>query len=132
MKNRQGFVSNSSTSSFICQICNRVCEEEESFVEEPRIRGCVNDHVFCDRHTLPDYENILNFEYNENWGEHDGEDLYESLYMNIPEEYCPICQLAEIPDLTLLEFLFKLTGIDKETAKDIYRKEHTPVHDKKS
>lgn len=48
MKTRIGFVSNSSTSSFVCQICHRI---EEVFDDEiGNIVNCENGHSFCSDH----------------------------------------------------------------------------------
>ena len=49
MKKRYGFVSNSSSSSYTCQVCG---EQGEYYDECPTIE-CTNGHEFCEEHLLP-------------------------------------------------------------------------------
>jgi len=51
MKRRNGFVSNSSSSSFLCEICGR---QEVSYegLSEVQMVECDNGHTFCEYHLL--------------------------------------------------------------------------------
>ena len=57
-KKRKYFVSNSSSSSFICEICGRTetgfdaCLSDFGYVE------CENGHTFCDEELLEGLQNI--------------------------------------------------------------------------
>ena len=53
MKIRTGFVSNSSSSSFICEICNRteIGWDGNSLSDFDMVR-CVNEHTFCTSHMI--------------------------------------------------------------------------------
>jgi hypothetical protein len=120
---RRGFVSNSSTSSFVCEVCHDGYEEEESFPCEPSIRRCVKKHLFCLDHSYDEFENILDVEYNLT-DRHVGENLYDSMYMNVPEDCCPICKLDEIPDSHIIDFLLKYNNFTREKVKNMIRAEH--------
>ena len=65
MKFRNGFVTNSSSSSFICQICGDVQSGWDMSFDEAGFVECENGHEFCVSHliNLPDgmeeYESFL-------------------------------------------------------------------------
>ena len=50
MKKRSGFVSNSSTSSFICEICGFEAAGHSVGADELGFKVCWNEHVFCEKH----------------------------------------------------------------------------------
>lgn len=76
MKIRDGFVSNSSSSSFVCGVCSRTAEGWDWNNSGGGIHTCTKGHTFC-------YEHSLNKD-DEFWAcmKHDNQ---------IPEKYCPIC-----------------------------------------
>ena len=50
MKIRLGFVSNSSSSSYICDICGEDATGYDISLEEYEMYVCKNGHVFCEEH----------------------------------------------------------------------------------
>lgn len=48
MKKRHGFISNSSSSSFICDVCGEEASGMNMCLEEAEMFQCVNEHTFCD------------------------------------------------------------------------------------
>ena len=52
MKIRNGFVSNSSSSSFVCEICNMKQTGWDISLEEVDMSCCENNHTFCNSHLL--------------------------------------------------------------------------------
>ena len=110
MKFRNGFVTNSSSSSFVCQICG---ESNSGFDSDPADLGfvvCKNHHVFCDRH-------IINIPYGERYWEIAEK---ESSYgYNLPEEYCPICQMEFLADDDYIEYMKKQGFYKDEIFKQI-------------
>lgn len=50
MKIRLGFVSNSSSSSYVCDVCSREASGWDLGLSEADMRQCVNGHVFCESH----------------------------------------------------------------------------------
>ena len=53
MKIRSGFVSNSSSSSFICAVCNASHTGYDIGLSECEMSECTEGHTFCDEH-MPD------------------------------------------------------------------------------
>ena len=52
MKIRTGFVSNSSSSSFICDVCNKVNAGYDVSHEDFKMVYCVNEHLMCQKHVV--------------------------------------------------------------------------------
>ena len=50
MKIRNGFVSNSSSSSFVCNVCGNVESGMDASASDLGMPECVNGHIFCDGH----------------------------------------------------------------------------------
>jgi len=46
------YVSNSSSSSFICDCCGHVEPDWDLGLDEANMKECVNGHIFCVDHTL--------------------------------------------------------------------------------
>jgi len=53
MRIRRGFVSNSSTSSFVCLVSGHVEAERDASASDVGMCECENDHVFCNHYLLP-------------------------------------------------------------------------------
>lgn len=76
MKVREGFVSNSSSSSFVCGVCNRVSEGFDWNNSSGGIVTCEKGHQFC-------YDHSLNKD-DEFWELLKSDEVF-------PEKYCPVC-----------------------------------------
>ncbi len=50
MKIRAGFVSNSSSSSFLCDVCSRTESGMDMSLSDAGMSQCINAHTFCDEH----------------------------------------------------------------------------------
>ena len=117
MKIRNGFVSNSSTSSFICDICGEVEAGMDISMRDVDMEECENGHVY---HT-----GCLN---NENIKEkialllklkkEDKVSIYE-----VPSKYCPLCQMIIIPDSDLLHFILKTRNMNAEEIRNEMRED---------
>ena len=131
MKIRKGFVSNSSSSSFICEVCGDVQSGWDMPIEDAGMYRCENDHTFCDSHKItPTSESVEVWlkkqtqrgkQFKE-WSatvtvpdncpidqklaiyvfEEEGVDAYE-----LPEVYCPICNLDAVRTEDVLSYLLK-------------------------
>jgi len=100
MKIRDGFVSNSSSSSFVCEVCSEAHETWDGSLSDIGMCECQNGHVFCIDHKLN------NAEPNEDY--------------QIPMTACPICQFKHIPDYMITTYLRARLKIDKnDVLKDI-------------
>jgi len=52
MKIRKGFVSNSSSSSFICDVCGQDASGWDMSLSEAEMYECENGHIFCEEHAI--------------------------------------------------------------------------------
>ena len=134
MKTRTGFVSNSSTTSFTCEVCGETASGWDIGYEEMGFFSCMNDHVLCEEHKLdaPDLTNQEMYdiivEYYKGWSSQidriraldpDGEeiaDYWDEVVCDsgIAERYCPICQFYDISTPDTAAFLLKEVGIPRE------------------
>lgn len=116
MKIRTGFVSNSSTSSFICEVCGNVEAGMDISLSEAGMVECINGHTYCDIHAYP-------FVNPESATESSEEDEDERRY-EFPSEKCPLCNFV-VPDINLVNdyvSYFIYSGSEKEAFENSYRK----------
>ena len=144
MRVRLGFVTNSSSSSYICNICGRVESGWDIGLYEAEMFQCVNGHTFCCNEALIQYDDrdkliklILENEWNkykeyinnhgyediiipeEKLNEMDFDELVnlssgDNSYYEIPEEFCPICNFIEYSEEDLNKYLLKEYGISRD------------------
>lgn len=109
-KIRQGFVSNSSSSSFICDVCGRSESGWDISPGEAEMYNCENDHTFClDEIVKPIPEKYL---------DEDSPNYNEDITYNyaIPEEFCPVCTFRVCIEWDMKQYLTKKYGDDSEEA----------------
>lgn len=120
MKIRTGFVSNSSSSSFVCGSCGEAYEGWDGDYGGISEYWCENSHSLCSecfslddvpRERLKRFWNSHSHEYEEEARQMIEEDI-ESLFDYIaddmyefPEEICPLCNLDSISDRDLMYYL---------------------------
>lgn len=136
MKFRKDFVTNSSSSSYVCEICGRSESGWDLCLDEAGMLECVNGHVFCEDEMLlipreQLIKNILEYEIeNAEYCDelHTAEGLEEmtdndivcvyfnldDVRYNVPEECCPICQFVEYSEYDLSAYLLKEYGISRD------------------
>ena len=125
MKNRQGFVSNSSTSSFVCDICGETYTGWDASPSDNDCSSCENEHIFCNSHIeeykfeiprVPSCEHEFDreaFDYcpecgNYKWDEdEDGDGYY-------PASACPVCQFVTYSEDEMSQYLEKTRGVSRE------------------
>jgi len=110
MKIRQGFVSNSSSSSFVCDVCGRSESGWDASLSDFGMYECEYGHIFCDDELVkPIPENLLD----EDSPEYDEDVAYG---YNIPEACCPICTFTVYSESDMVNYLKKKFGDDSEEA----------------
>lgn len=101
MKIRSCFVSNSSSSSFICDACGSA---EESYDGEGHTQ-CEIGHEFCDYCVKDDMKKVESDDYG----------------YAVTKETCPICTKKIVPDYVKLQYFYDTLGIDSKTADELVR-----------
>jgi len=142
MKYRKDFVTNSSSSSFVCDICGNEISGWDCSVKDGEMFECVNCHIICNEHALtPPREKLLEFmreiesSYSsieplteEELSEMSNDDMIDEIlsewcYGEVPEEFCPICQFEEYSSKDMANYLLTKYKISKdEVFEDIKKK----------
>lgn len=140
MKIRNGFVSNSSSSSFICDVCGTVESGYDASMSEMGMINCENGHTLhegCVKNLTIDYKLLIsdfikerekykNEEYfkgviekfneilkHEEITEDDKDIISEYIdEVYIPAYNCPVCNLSHINDGTKVKYITKKLNID--------------------
>lgn len=138
MKIRQGFVSNSSSSSYTCDVCNRTESGWDLVLDEAEMKSCVNGHTFCTKHAPPFTMNVdiakeillAQWYYTSGSGKElreqiatartmlelegivsDLDDaLYEATTYEVPPQACPICSFGKVYGRDAFLYLLKIAG----------------------
>lgn len=105
MKIRKCFVSNSSSLSFVCDICGEEICGMDIGLADGDMWECEEGHIFCDSHMANNDE----MEKDEEEGEEI--DRYE-----LNSKYCPICQFKS---LTTKDLATYLSFINEKTEKEV-------------
>jgi len=126
MKIRNGFVSNSSTSSFTCEICG---ESYTGWDASPYDSAydcsiCENEHIMCNSHIKnSDSDNVVmvdgcehefDRELNKFCPECESPAFTESDGVEISEKNCPICQFEDYSEADMVSYLEKTRNIEKD------------------
>ena len=106
MKIRTGFVSNSSSSSFVCDACDETFSGWDAAPDEFDHFECVNGHIFCDEFLVGELPE----------SEDEDEDGY---WDGLPVEYCPVCQFKVGCSSKLAIYLEKKS---KSTRAEVFAK----------
>jgi len=115
MKFRNGFVTNSSSSSFICEVCGETASGMDMGLSDAYMYECKNGHTFCDDHKLKVLDKVIkkgiDIDDDEDEEDNEEDDRYE-----IDPIYCPICQFKALQKQEALAYLLKKLQV---TEKDL-------------
>lgn len=117
MKVRKGFVSNSSSSSFICDICG-----EGRDLEYYQIVECERSHVFEEsciyNYLSDDQKREIGVELNLSWPEGQLTEKIQEKYDNeLPSSMCPCCQLEIVTRDNINMYML---GILSKNGTEVY------------
>lgn len=144
MKTRAGFVSNSSSSSFVCDVCRKQESGYEMTLREAGMRSCNSGHTYCSHHSSRHENNLTTEEkrqamiemsnneekkqeyrllfvdgINDEWNGW----IKEGLEYEGPSIMCPICQLESITGEVLAQYLVLKLGKTRENLEKELRNE---------
>lgn len=147
MKIRLGFVSNSSSSSFTCDVCGETHSGWDISLEDAGMLECERSHVFCKEHEIAELsveiqrKQILNYKYSseelKNQVEKMSDDELEDLISEDPEgeieeilgdsptpsDLCPICNFKAISDNDVIKYLLKKANLKKNDLINVFKEE---------
>jgi hypothetical protein len=101
MKIRAGFVSNSSSSSFVCEISGSAEGGYDASPSDCGMARCVNYHTFMQEFILDDTGDLD--------------------YDELPSEHCPICSMKEVSTDMLLTYLIDKSKKDRAALTEEIR-----------
>lgn len=146
MKTRNGFVSNSSSSSFVCDVCHTSESGWDASPEDCGMVQCPKGHTFCETHNdgpqiitpievvkseLNDDEGWVEYykgdpgpETDEDWRDAYQDRLSDNGY-SITILNCAVCKGTAVREEDLAKFLLLRSEFDsREQAKEAMRKEY--------
>ena len=153
MKVRAGFVSNSSSSSFVCSVCDTVetgydgmysfdtthcqgghhfCSDHLDYFDklplENKIKVALEDEYFAE--TLKEEELVL-VKRGNSFAMEDIVTRFMESWDDAPESLCPVCSLVDVPDWAIMRHLFEQCETTREEVADNLRSRYSNLKELK-
>lgn len=131
MKKRMGFVSNSSSSSFLCEVCGEIESGMDLCLGDAGYCECADGHVFCEGHKLEKVKEEKEEkkvkekkpcccemkkcecededEDEDEDDDYDDDDEYDEYHVPIAE--CPVCQFKTLTDVDGFTYMQKMHNV---------------------
>lgn len=141
MKFRKDFVTNSSSSSYICDICGNECSGWDINPYDYEMCECENGHILCQEHLInatreeliqkiidiEEIDNYCNLSYSrEELDCMDDFELFDVLieitHGEIPESMCPLCRFDEYSSNDMARYLLTIYKVPKEEVFEMIKK----------
>ena len=146
VKIRTCFVSNSSSSSYICDVCGEIVSGWDMDLEEAEMYHCENDHYYCEYHVngkieitfeemikvykeckdcltkdhIEEIEIAIHDNDRERLEELLEDELYEIKRYEVSAMFCPICNFTKLTDEDKSAYLLKRSGLtEKQLLEEI-------------
>ena len=138
MKISTGFVSNSSSSSFTCNICGYEISGMDLSLEDIEMFQCQEGHVACLRHMSKENRdkcNELDIDPYDEEAVRKIEEVYgecpcpEDLYYELPSAFCPCCNFEKVAKDDLLSYLLRMSDKTCEEHEETMRNGFTTYKD---
>jgi hypothetical protein len=122
MKIRNGFVSNSSSSSFVCDVCGEDVSGMDMGIADAEMIECTYSHVVCDSHAKNLQEHFDTCDAKEEEKRKEKEAKGEKWYggysgdrrYDVPPRHCPLCNLEGLCSSDELAYYRMRFGMDNE------------------
>lgn len=149
MKFRKDFVTNSSSSSYVCEICGEEVSGFDISLQDYEMCECVNGHIVCWEHLImPPKEKMIRYiidegvtlynydthrydiEFNEEELKQKSDDEIFEIIMKshhcyeLPEFMCPICQFDEYSEYDMASYLLTKYGVSKDEVFAVIKKQN--------
>ena len=130
MKQRNYFVSNSSSSSYICEVCGNEYSGYDACLDDAGMYKCEHGHVFCEDHiddeVFKAWRERQIKEYMEtnkfcSYEDADDQIYWDDLRYGLPGDVCPCCTLKTIVDNDLITYLLHISNTTRLECEESIR-----------
>jgi len=141
MKIRTGFVSNSSSSSYVCDVCGYDVSGYDICLSDYDMKQCNQGHIWCSDHDVCSIEempttvklSILSVDFKVSDEELEEikdddekidkllEDYMRDYRRELPSRFCPICTFQAARDEDLIRYVYKKYNISEDNILEEIR-----------